>query len=126
MMICANRLAAIKYAMSVASRLDGDIAEFGVHSGGSARVLAELKGSHQTLHLFDSFQGCPKPTADDGPNCREGTQESPYPAFVEAMSGMDYLVYVGWFSNRIRELTKPLAFVHVDCDQQDGVKLLLN
>jgi hypothetical protein len=39
-------------------KIDGDIAEFGVYKGGSARIIAESKGT-KSLHLFDTFEGMP-------------------------------------------------------------------
>jgi hypothetical protein len=37
----------------------GDFAEFGVYKGGSARMLAEVKGDRR-LWLFDTFEGMPE------------------------------------------------------------------
>lgn len=39
-------------------RLPGDIAELGVYSGGSAKLICETKGG-KSLHLFDTFSGLP-------------------------------------------------------------------
>lgn len=50
---------------SAQSRLDGDFAEVGVYEGGSARLLAELKGRAE-LHLFDTFGGLPVPDDAEG------------------------------------------------------------
>lgn len=41
------------------SRLGGDMAEVGVYRGGSAKIIASVKGS-VTLHLFDTFAGLPR------------------------------------------------------------------
>lgn len=41
------------------SILDGDMAEVGVHQGGSAKLICKAKGSKK-LHLFDTFEGLPE------------------------------------------------------------------
>jgi hypothetical protein len=41
------------------SKIDGDVAEVGVYKGGSAKMIAELKGDKK-LHLFDTFEGMPE------------------------------------------------------------------
>src|SRR5262249_39802364 len=46
------------------SRIDGDIAEVGTAGGGSARLIAEYAGD-KTVHVFDTFEGLPKPGALD-------------------------------------------------------------
>src|SRR5258708_7091280 len=38
------------------AKLPGDIAEVGVFQGGSAKLIASLKGT-KGLHLFDTFEG---------------------------------------------------------------------
>lgn len=46
--------------------LDGDIAEFGVWKGGSAKLLGlRSQGSGKTLHLFDTFAGMPNTSIKD-------------------------------------------------------------
>jgi hypothetical protein len=37
--------------------IDGDIAEVGVHHGGSAKILNQFKLNNKKLYLFDSFEG---------------------------------------------------------------------
>src|SRR5205085_6808666 len=39
-------------------KLEGEIAEVGVYRGGSAKLIASLKGT-KPLHLFDTFAGMP-------------------------------------------------------------------
>ncbi len=41
-------------------KIDGDIAEVGVFTGGSAKIMAEAKKtSNKALYLFDTFEGLP-------------------------------------------------------------------
>lgn len=48
------------------AHLPGDFAEVGVYQGASAKLLCTAKGD-KPLHLFDTFTGLPKATAEDGP-----------------------------------------------------------
>jgi hypothetical protein len=45
--------------------LEGDMAEVGVFAGASAKILCEMKGEKE-LFLFDTFQGLPSNSAEDG------------------------------------------------------------
>lgn len=44
----------------------GMIIECGVAKAGSSMLLAALKDQDRCLHLFDTFEGMPKPSAEDG------------------------------------------------------------
>ena len=49
--------------------LPGDVAEFGVYSGGSAYIIATfiaINAPGKRLHLFDSFEGLPSKGPMDG------------------------------------------------------------
>jgi O-methyltransferase len=46
------------------AKIPGDIAEVGVYTGGSAKIVCEAKGD-RTLHLFDTFEGLPQPSKVD-------------------------------------------------------------
>ena len=46
--------------------IEGDVCEFGVAQGMTSKLIAnEIKESSKNLHLFDSFEGLPEPTAKD-------------------------------------------------------------
>jgi hypothetical protein len=54
-------------------RVPGDMVECGVCNGGSAAILAHSAAHSRltrTTWLFDSFQGLPTPTDQDGPNAK--------------------------------------------------------
>jgi predicted O-methyltransferase YrrM len=53
------------------ANVQGDFIECGVWRGGSAGIMAQAILKHdpsgtRTLHLFDSFEGLPEPTEEDG------------------------------------------------------------
>lgn len=57
---------AIIRAMQETCHLPGDVCEFGVAQGATSALMAsELLEQPGALHLFDSFQGLPAPTAKD-------------------------------------------------------------
>jgi hypothetical protein len=126
--------------------VDGDIAEFGTASGFSAYTIARGMAVYRqayakriakfgmrpkTLHLFDSFQGLPRPddaVDADSPYVQAGVwQEGTYKALTEeeltALCASVYdadkvLTYGGWFADtlpRLRPETR-FAMLHLDCD----------
>jgi O-methyltransferase len=70
-MTSAERMFALYKAIEYveAANIPGDIVECGVWRGGSSRLAAAtlmaLGSSHRTLHLFDTFEGMPAPSAAD-------------------------------------------------------------
>jgi O-methyltransferase len=106
-------------------KLPGDVAEVGVYRGGSAKLIASLKGG-KTLHLFDTFAGLPAVKAgldlhreaDFHDTSLEAVQRylSPYPGI---------LYYQGLFPESARALAKtPASFslVHLDVDIYESTK----
>jgi hypothetical protein len=53
-------------ALTRCQSLDGDVCEFGVAEGDTSALIAnEIIATDKKLHLFDSFEGLPKPTDKD-------------------------------------------------------------
>jgi O-methyltransferase len=53
-------------ALTRCQSLDGDVCEFGVAEGDTSALIAnEIIATGKKLHLFDSFEGLPKPTEKD-------------------------------------------------------------
>jgi hypothetical protein len=47
-------------------QVDGDLCEFGVAQGATSALMAnEIRSTTKSLWLFDSFEGLPRPTAED-------------------------------------------------------------
>ena len=96
--------------------LPGDFAEFGVHRGGSARLIDALMTGERRLHLFDSFEGLPE---DWNTNRKKGSfklSEDEIPKFNRKRVS----IYKGWFKDTVpefgKEMTAPLSFIHMDAD----------
>lgn len=54
-------------ALSRCERVEGDVCEFGVAQGETSALIADEMRHHEdkVLHLFDSFEGLPAPSAQD-------------------------------------------------------------
>ena len=136
--------------------VDGDIAEFGVGGGGTARLLAEalsiyeLEWEHswsmeamppRNLHLFDSFDGYPEtldPTERLSPRVASGYWgkgrnkgldiDTVKAQCSEHLPASRLYVYPGFFTDVLAELTleRPLALVHLDCNLYESTAEVLD
>ena len=122
--------------------LPGDIVECGVWNGGSAAVmgLSNIEGTHKyrnrTIWLFDSFQGLPPPTEQDGEEERanyfegwgKGDVGKTKQVFARLGVPLDHVrIIPGWFDATLR--TAPvdsIAILHIDADWYESVKLVLD
>jgi hypothetical protein len=88
---------AVEYVLQ--HQIPGDFVECGVWRGGSmmavARVLLKALDTSRTLHLFDTFEGMPTPSAEDFVEA-DGTaaqdllaSEDPQQSLVWAIAGLD-------------------------------------
>lgn len=103
---------AVRYV--VREKIPGDIVECGVWKGGSmmavARTLLDLKDESRTLHLFDTFEGMPPPTAADvdytGQEAEARLQRSDKDANLWAIAPLDQVkqavLGVGYPADKIR------------------------
>ncbi|MBA4018266.1 MAG: hypothetical protein C0483_13935 [Pirellula sp.] len=139
-----ERLNRIKYLVAqtltssvdyiTATRIEGDIVEFGVGSGWTSAVLSRSMqhAARRRMHLFDSFEGLPvsASTVDQaspmvksgiwgGGTCNWGiTPEQLLRMLRNEFPSVDVEIYKGWFSDtmsRIPAGTK-VAMAHIDCD----------
>ncbi|HXO21784.1 MAG TPA: TylF/MycF/NovP-related O-methyltransferase [Thermoanaerobaculia bacterium] len=131
----------------------GDLVECGVWKGGAAGTmalahLASAPRPSRTLHLFDSFEGLPEPSAEkDGAGAtryaadRAGGMLSPIDECVaspadsrELLEGRihyppELVVYhVGWFENTIPAAAPtlgPIALLRLDGDWYESTRVAL-
>lgn len=112
-----DEMAFLYYAAVAASKLEGDFAEFGVFNAGSSKIIAEAKGN-RPFHLFDTFEGLPKPELIDG-----NFSEKQFTASLESVQ--EYLkdfnnisFYKGIFPLSAKSLEPNTMFslVHLDVD----------
>lgn len=106
-----------------AIRLEGDVAEAGVYTGGTAHLLAEtlrISGAGKTLHLFDSFEGMPDTArADRDYNVPGELSEASAAAVQQRLSAYGFArFHVGFIPETFSELDPEsrFSFVHADLD----------
>lgn len=125
-----GRLVSIAYLLSQCERVNGDVCEFGVYRGDTAKVLSAL--TKKKVWLYDSFAGNPEPTPEDnlGPDCASHHQKGGNAADVSVvkLSIADAIVRTDGSSNQVNvvnkffseitpdELPDSIAFAHFDCN----------
>lgn len=113
----------------------GALVECGVFKGGAAALLAHETGGRRDVFLFDSFEGLPPPTVEDGAIAREryregwcaSTEEDVRTIFARlgVLSPRVHMVK-GWFQDTFPTApTGPVALLHIDADWYDSVSLAL-
>ncbi len=106
-------------------KLEGELAELGVYRGGTARLIASLKGN-KALHLFDTFEGMPEVRADLDEHKAgdfDKTSLAEVKRYLSGFSGVFF--HPGLFPDSARELAKtPVRFslVHLDGDIYESTK----
>lgn len=121
-------------------KISGAIVECGTYNGGSAAVLGVAQkdlSESRDMWLFDSFEGLPPPTENDGSYEREhhfygwckGGMEKVHEIFKRLHLPTDRLhIVAGWFQdtfpNNVPEI-KQIALVHIDADWYESVKICL-
>lgn len=141
-MIPSSRLRVI-YELSKkinADRIPGDIIECGVYNGGSAAMMMypqSFSSETRDIWLFDSFEGLPPPTENDGSYEHEnyykgwckGSVEKVEEIFHRLKLPREHLHIVkGWFQDTfLYEAPKigQIALLHIDADWYESVKICL-
>jgi len=134
-MIPAGRLAATIELCRRLGRVDGCVVECGVWRGGMSAAMADtLPG--RVHFLFDSFEGLPLPTSDDGEwgqlYLRDPKSPEFYdsciadPSFAEAImrksAAREFHLVKGWFKDTLPSFRppSPIAVLRLDADWYDS------
>lgn len=100
----------------------GDWAQFGVYKGQMAREILESLPAETDFHLLDSFEGLPEDWAGYWKAGAFKLDAEDIPVFDDPR----VKIHTGWFSDTVpplaRQLTRPLAFLHIDCDLYSSTK----
>lgn len=117
-------------------KIPGDVVECGVYNGGTAAVLARVamhSRLDRTLWLFDSFEGMPQVTSEDGEAARSyvgkviGSIDA-VRSLLDAV-GADQnrtRIIKGWFEDTFPTARIPqIALLNIDADWYESVKLCL-
>lgn len=125
-LVSADRCWILANFIGQARQLNGHFAEFGVFRGGTAllaaRLLAEAK-DNRPLHLFDSFAGMPKTSADEPYEAGDFNQTSArHVESLIAPTGANVRFHVGFIPDTFVDAgIDRLAFAHVDVDLYQSV-----
>jgi O-methyltransferase len=114
-------------------KLEGAIVECGVYKGGSAAVMviAQRKPLTRDIWLFDSFEGLPPPSNNDGAFERENYYKGWCEGHVEDVEDIwkklelpreQLHIVKGWFQDTFPTVSIPkIALLHVDADWYESV-----
>ena len=135
----------IVHALAMSKDVRGDVCEFGVAQGETSALIAnEIQSGNKVLHLFDSFEGLPKPTEKDklkddifslgSMEAYSGTMLCPEEmvcARLRAISfpAQRFVIHKGFIDQVLRDdssLPKEVSFAYVDFDFYDPIKLTLD
>jgi len=107
-------------AVQATRRIPGDLVEFGVAYGASARIIAEYgaeNGGGRTLHLFDTFEGLPEPGPNDSARFCKGSYGCSLESVQQYLSGLPVAYHKGFFPHTADGLRDAVfSFVHLDVD----------
>lgn len=121
--------------------VEGCVVECGVWRGGMSAGMAEVLGPSRRYFLFDSFEGLPEPSAEDGQAAREWQMDKTSPTYYDncaapidfarramAMSGVPHYELVkGWFNETLPKFVppEPIAVLRLDGDWYDSTLVAL-
>jgi O-methyltransferase len=112
----------IMSAIDAVKKIPGDMAELGVASGASAMMIAS-RAPGRTLHLFDTFEGLPKPTGQDSARFKESQYRYSLEEVQRYLKTEDIRYHRGLFPHTASELSDArFAFVHLDADLYESTK----
>jgi O-methyltransferase len=128
-----DRLTNLHWALCsvLRSRTPGDVVELGCNAGRTSILLEmvlEAEGPDRILHLYDSFDGLPSPSAADRylkqGDCKAA--ESDVLAVFERWNLRAPQVHAGWFEETLpHQLPDRVAFAYLDGDFYESIHISL-
>jgi O-methyltransferase len=118
-----------------AERIPGAIVECGVLDGGTSALMAHATAmSGRDVHMFDSWQGLPETTSEDGQASKkwQGNVVGSPRRVARVMKQLNVDAkrlhfHVGWFEDTFPHANIPaIALLHIDCDFYEPTKLCLD
>lgn len=97
----------------------GNIAEVGVYSGGSAKLINTFKNKEKILYLFDTFEGLKDVSDKDGDYLKDGFFESNYDDVLNLFKDESNVKIIkGYFPESATEEinNSTFSFIHIDTD----------
>lgn len=131
-------------ALELCLEVPGDVCEFGVAQGETSALMAnEILATTKRLHLFDSFEGLPKPTEKDiliddifnlgSMEAYAGTMSNPESKVLARLKQVGfpaerYLLHKGFIEEVLgtdRTLPTQVSFAYVDFDFYEPIRVAL-
>lgn len=135
----------IVQSLAKCNDVGGDVCEFGVAQGETSALIAnEILSSNKVLHLFDSFEGLPKPTEKDqlkndifslgSMGAYTGKMSCPQEMVRTRLRAISFptqrfFIHKGFIDQVLRDdssLPKEVSFAYVDFDFYEPTKLTLH
>jgi hypothetical protein len=132
-------------ALAKCKDVSGEICEFGVAQGETSALIAnEIQSSNKVLHLFDSFEGLPKPTEKDqlkddifslgSMESYTGRMSCPEEMVRNRLRAISFpphrfVIHKGFIDQVLRDdsnLPKEVSFAYVDFDFYEPIKVTLD
>lgn len=132
-------------AIARTKMIPGDVCEFGVAQGETSALIAnEIQGTHKKFHLFDSFEGLPRPSAKDKLKddifnigrieAYEGTMKCNKDMVIRRLEALSfdskrYILHEGFIEELIREkrnFPQKVSFAYIDFDFYEPILITLN
>lgn len=135
----------IVQALAQCKNINGDVCEFGVAQGETSALIANeiALSSNKILHLFDSFEGLPKPSEKDelkddifslgSMEAYAGTMSCPEDMVRSRLKAISFpsqrhVIHKGFIEQLIHKdnnLPKEVCFAYVDFDFYEPIKITL-
>ena len=107
-------------AIDAVKNVPGDMAELGVATGASAKMIS-ARAPHRVLHLFDTFEGLPEPSQHDSKRFKKQQYSYSLEEVQSYLKGENLRFYKGLFPGTTTDLSHlRFAFVHLDADLYQG------
>jgi len=132
-------------ALAKSKTINGDICEFGVAQGSTSALIAnEIKKQDKKLHLFDSFEGLPRPSSKDqlkddifllgSIKAYTGTMSCSETMVISRLKELffpenRYIIHKGFIEELIqkdKKLPGKVSFAYVDFDFYEPIMIALN
>jgi hypothetical protein len=107
-------------ALRATECVEGEIAEVGTSHGGSARLIG-LYSNGKPIHVFDTFEGLPKPDSVDDARFFEGQYACSLENVRNYLQGLPVEFHQGVFPKSAAPVQdRRFSFVHLDVDLYRG------
>lgn len=125
--VSIRRLRTIHEIALATRNVVGDIAECGVFHGGSAYMISAT-AHFKSVHLFDTFDGLPSPSSEDGDDCvQQGVFACSLEDVQNNLSSLNNVIFhPGLLEDTLVECKDTrFSLVHLDVDRHDAYKAAL-